>query len=261
METMHWTRVAQAGTLAALVACGGDDRASAGEAHLAQPAGPVGTGTVTGVVRFLGTAPPNRAIDMREEPQCRAVYHSAPHQLTVVVNRNRTLANVFVYVKQGLPTSAGYPPPPTPVTLAQRGCQYHPRVFGIMVGQELDVRNNDPLQHGIIAKRVAKRTSAIIQPAAAMTGDHIFRVPEIMVPLECALHPWMRAYVGVVAHPCFATTDDEGRFTIEHLPNGTYTIEAWHERYGRRTATVTIADSATRHLTFTYTAPDAQGTS
>jgi hypothetical protein len=68
----------------------------------------------------------------------------------------------------------------------------------------------------------------------------------------------MRAYIGVLPHPFFATTGDDGRFTIPRLPPGTYTLEAWHEGYGRRAATVTVRDSTTRHVTFTYSASPAE---
>ena len=56
-----------------------------------------------------------------------------------------------------------------------------------------------------------------------------FTVPEVMVRFKCDVHPWMAAYVGVVAHPYFAVTDAYGAFDIKGLPPGTYTLEAWHE--------------------------------
>ena len=58
-----------------------------------------------------------------------------------------------------------------------------------------------------------------------------------MIPVKCNVHPWMRSYIGVVSHPFFAVTGDDGTFTIKGLPPGKYTLEAWHEKYrhqGRR---------------------------
>lgn len=256
--------MARAATLAVFMACHEDDRAAASKVASQPPPalpGPMGSATISGSVRFIGTAPANPTIDMRREPLCRNVYHSPPHQLTVVLNRNGTLANVFVYLKRGLPAGAVYPQPAEPVTLDQRGCQYQPRVFGIMVGQPLEVRNIDPLVHNISAARKANRPRAIDQPAAGFTADHTFRAAQVMVPLTCTVHAWMRAYAGVLPHPFFAVTGRDGRFTIDRVPRGTYTIEAWHEKYGRRTATVTVADSAIKELSFTYTTPVAAETS
>jgi hypothetical protein len=124
-------------------------------------------------------------------------------------------------------------------------------VFGIMVGQALTIRNDDAVAHVMDASGVQTRSFAI-PLAAGRSGDHVFRAAEVMVPLEGRTHRWMRAYVGVLPHPFFATTGDDGRFTISRLPPGTYTLEAWHEGYGRRSATVTVRDSTTQHVTFTY---------
>ena len=215
------------------------------------PDGPYGGGTILGIVRFVGAAPDNPIIDMRTAPACRAVYHSVPRQLSVVVNPNRTLANVFVYVRQGLPASSDYAVAPDSVLVTQRGCQYHPRVFGLMVGQTLMIRNDDIVAHAIETVGVKTQRLTLALPAGRKTA-HVFRSAEVMVPFGGRTHRWMRAYAGIVSHPFFATTGDDGRFTIGRLPSGTYTLEAWHEGYGRRTATVTVRDSTTQHVTFTY---------
>ncbi len=215
--------------------------------------GPFGNATISGIVRFVGSVPDNPLIDMRAAPECRATYHAPPRQLSVIVNPNRTLENVFVYVKRGLPPQSHYAPAPDTLLLAQRGCVYRPRVFGLMVGQALALRNDDALDHRIDARGVKSRSFSI-PLASGRSSEHVFRSPEVMVPLQCATHAWMRAYVGILPHPFFATTGDNGRFTISHLAPGTYTLEAWHEGYGRRSATVTVRDSTTQHVTFTYAA-------
>ena len=241
--------------LLALVACSpradtGVQRAESTDS-LPVPDGPYGSGTIVGIVRFVGAMPENPIIDMRAAPACRAVYHAVPRQLSVVVNPNRTLANVFVYVKQGLPASSHYAAPSDSLLITQRGCQYHPRVFGLMVAQTLVIRNDDIVAHRIEATGLKTRSFTSALPAGRKTG-HVFRNAEVMVPFGGRTHRWMRAYAGIVSHPFFATTGNDGRFTIGRLPSGTYTLEAWHEGYGRRTATVTVRDSTTQHVTFTY---------
>jgi len=110
-----------------------------------------------------------------------------------------------------------------------------------------------PLLHNIKAMGKANRPFNISQPAAGMKTERTFSAPEVMLPFECNVHGWMHAYAGVLPYPFFATTGTDGRFTIEHLPPGTYTIEAWQEKYGTRTATVTVAGNETKTVDFTYT--------
>jgi hypothetical protein len=64
----------------------------------------------------------------------------------------------------------------------------------------------------------------------------------------------MHAYVGVVSHPYFAVTGKEGTFELVTVPPGTYTIEAWHEKLGRQTQSVTIGEKDSKDVTFTFKA-------
>jgi hypothetical protein len=75
-----------------------------------------------------------------------------------------------------------------------------------------------------------------------------------MVPFKCDVHGWMNAYVGVLDHPYFAVSDKDGKFDIKNLPAGTYTIEAWHEKLGTMTQSVTIAAKDTKEITFAFKA-------
>lgn len=209
--------------------------------------------TVSGKVKFVGKAPANPAIDMSEEPKCKAKYTTMPHEPVVEVNKNGTLANVFVYVKSGLPADAKYPTPTTPVEIDQTGCRYHPRVFGIMVGQPLAIKNSDGILHNIKAMAKKNRPFNISQPTI-MTTNRSFTTVEVMLPFECNVHGWMHAWAGVLPHPFFASTGADGSFSITGLPAGTYTIEAFHEKYGMQTATVTVTGSDTKTADFTYTA-------
>lgn len=209
---------------------------------------------LSGRVRFTGTPPANARIDMSEEPQCKAKYPTPPTQETVMVGQGG-LANVFVYVKSGLPAGQRYPAPTTPVTLDQEGCRYHPHVFGIRVGQQLAIENSDPLMHNIKSRGTRNRPFNISQSNVTATPTmRTFAAPEVMVALECNVHGWMKAFVGVLDHPFFGVTGPDGSYKIAGLPPGTYTIEAWHERYGTQTATVTVPATGTKTQDFTYPA-------
>jgi len=204
-------------------------------------------------VKFTGKAPINPVIDMSEEAKCKVKYTTPPREETVSVNANGTLANVFVYVKAGLPESYKAPAPSGPVVLDQNGCRYHPHAFGILVGQALEIKNSDGILHNIKAKGVKNRPFNISQPTT-MSSSRTFSAPEVMVPLECNVHGWMHAWLGVLPHPFFAVSGSDGAFTITGLPPGTYTLEAWHEKYGTQTASVTVSGSGTKTADFTFAA-------
>jgi plastocyanin len=242
---------------------GGDNQ----QAQAAPPASPpaaatdaagdaqAGGATISGKIKFTGARPANAAIDMSEEAACKAKYTAgaAPRAETVVGSAG-ALGNVFVYVRSGLPASAKYQAPSAPVVLDQDGCRYKPHVFGVMVGQPVEIRNSDPVLHNIKAKATKNRPFNISQPTAGMKTTRTFSAPEVMVALECNVHGWMNAYAGVRPDPFFAVSEADGSFSIKGLPPGTYTIEAWHERYGTQTATVTVAGTETKTADITFAA-------
>ncbi|HEV8612485.1 MAG TPA: carboxypeptidase regulatory-like domain-containing protein [Gemmatimonadales bacterium] len=214
-------------------------------------AAPAGGATIAGSIKFTGTPPANPTIDMSEEAVCKAKYTTPPTDPQIVVSGGK-LGNVFVYVKSGLPAGASYPAPTTAVTIDQRGCLYHPRVFGVMVGQPIEILNSDPVLHNIKAVPTANRGFNISQPSEGMKTTRTFNTPEVMVPLQCNVHGWMHAFVGVMSHPFFATSGEDGSFTIKGLPAGTYQLEAWHEKLGTQTMTVTVAENGTATADFTF---------
>jgi plastocyanin len=230
---------------------GGDAGGGEGGAPSSQAAvAPLGSGTISGTVVFEGAPPANPAIDMSEEPSCAARYGGQPTD-PVVMAANGRLANVFVRVTGGLPAGP-YPMPAGKPEIDQEGCLYHPRVVGVMAGQAITILNSDSLLHNIKAVPTVNRGFNVSQPRAGMSREQVFTEPEIMVPLECNVHGWMKAYVGVVAHPYFATSAEDGTFTIGGLPPGTYQLEAWHESLGTKTGEVTIGPDGTGTVTFTY---------
>ena len=211
-------------------------------------------GTITGTIKFTGVAPKNPPIDMSEEAACKAKYKTTPTEENVVAGPANALANVFVYVKAGVPAGQTFTAPTTAVVLDQDGCRYHPHVLGIMVGQPLEILNTDPVLHNIKAIAKANRPFNVSQPSAGMKTTRTFTAPEVMVNLECNVHGWMHAYAGVHPDPFFAVSAANGSFTISGLPPGTYTIEAWHEKFGTQTATVTIAGTESKTQNFTFAA-------
>ena len=125
------------------------------------------------------------------------------------------------------------------------------------VGQPLEIVNSDPTLHNIHAMPKANAEFNNGQPIQGMKTTHTFTAKEVMVPFKCDVHGWMNAYVGVLDHPYFAVTDKDGKFELKGLPPGTYTIEAWHEKLGTQTQSVTIGAKETKDVTFTFKAAAA----
>ena len=231
-------------------ACGGGEGgSSSGGGGETVAAAPLGTGSIAGVINFAGSAPANPVLDMSDEAECAAKYSDGPFDPIVLVADGK-LANVFVRVTGGLP-SGPYPAPSGAAVIDQNGCLYSPRVIGVMVGQDIEIKNSDPLAHNIKAMPSENRPFNISQPRV-MSSTRSFNTAEVMVPLECSVHGWMKAYVGVVEHPYFAVSGSDGTFTISGLPDGTYTIEAWHETLGVQTAEVTVSGGATASAELSY---------
>jgi hypothetical protein len=234
----------------ALVGCGGDGGAGGGAAADVEPVEIQNPGTITGVVNFAGEAPMPEPIDMRSEPACAERHEGTPVQHTVLVNDNGTLRNVFVRVSEGI--DQRFPAPRDPVELDQVGCVYTPHIVAVQAGQPIAIRNSDPVLHNVNTRPQTNRGFNISQPQAGMVTERTFNSQEVMIPVRCDVHGWMAAYIGVVDHPYFAVTGDDGSFRIENLPPGDYVIEAWHEQYGTQTANVTVPPDGTAEADFNY---------
>jgi hypothetical protein len=211
-------------------------------------------GSVRGRVVVDGAVAPADVIRLDGDPKCVQLADGAERRAEdVVMGEGKSLQNVFVYVKEGLPNRI-YPVPAEAVLLDQQKCRYLPRVLGVQVGQQLTVKNSDPLLHNVRAESAINEPFDVGTPVQGMEVKRTFVTREVMVPVKCNVHAWMNAYIGVLEHPYFAVSDESGRFSLPPLPPGTYTIEIWHERFGTQTQQVTVAATDTKDLTFTYRA-------
>jgi plastocyanin len=215
-------------------------------APAATPIDPATVATVSGTVKLDGAAPKPNKIDMSQDPACKGANTAE----TVIADGGK-LANVFVYVKDGLGNRT-FDTPKDPVVIDQQGCKYHPHVLGVMTGQDVQIKNDDQTTHNIHPTPKDNREWNESQPPSSPALEKNFAREEIMLPVKCNQHPWMKMYLNVVNSPFFAVTDASGKYELKGLPPGTYTIAFVQEKLGEQTQQVTVApkDSKTVDQSF-----------
>jgi len=215
-------------------------------APAATPIDPATVASVSGTVKFDGAAPKAAKIDMSQDPACKG-----DNKAETIVADGGNLANVFVYVKDGL-GSRTFDVPKESVTIEQKGCQYHPHVLGVMTGQNVEIKNDDPTTHNIHPTPKDNREWNESQPPQAAAIEKNFAREEVMLPVKCNQHPWMKMYINVVKSPFYAVTGADGKYEIKGLPPGDYTIAFVQEKLGEQDQKVTLAakDSKTVDASF-----------
>lgn len=209
-------------------------------------------GDIAGKIYFQGEKPKLLPLDMRHDPVCVSEHEGTVYAPDGAVNDNGTLPNAFVYIKSGtgkLPETA----PKNSVDLTQQGCMYEPHVLGIVVGQPLQVLTLDPTTHNIHVMGVANRGWNVTQQPGSPSVIRRFTKPEVMIPVHCNEHPWMKAYIGVVSNPFYAVTGSDGSFALKGVPPGEYTVAVWTATFGTQEQKVEVRDGETASLNFTFT--------
>jgi plastocyanin len=220
--------------------------AATAPAAAATPIDPATAASVSGTVKFAGTPPKAATIDMSQDPNCKG-QNTAEN----IVVSGGNLANVFVYVKEGLGNRT-FDIPKDPVVVDQQGCKYHPHALGVMVGQTVKIVNSDPTTHNIHPTPKDNREWNESQPPQAAPLEKVFAREEILLPVKCNQHPWMRMFISVVKNPFYAVSGPDGKFEIKGLPPGDYTLAFVQEKLGEQDVKVTLApkDSKTVDMTF-----------
>lgn len=236
-QTKVWLVLTIALSLVLAAACGGSGTnstnapATTGGASAGPYSGP--TGTVSGVISFNGTPPAPKKIDTSADPVCGQKNPNLSTDDTVVTDGK--LANTFVYIKEGTVEGGkkiadySWATPATAVQLDQNGCHYVPHVLGIQVNQKLSITNSDATQHNIHPTPKLNPEWNQTQANGAAPIEKTFARPEVLIPVKCNQHPWMKSYIGVMRSPFFAVSGKDGSFEIKGVPPGKYTVVAWRE--------------------------------
>lgn len=197
---------------------------------------------VTGKVTLSGKAPEAKDIDMSGVKECAAQHPDPVSEDTIVADDKGNLANVVVSLKIDDPSVLGGEVPKDAAVIDQKGCMYSPHVVAMMVGQKLVVKNDDPFAHNIHSLAQTNPGFNFMQPNKDAGKDAPTPKTKEVIKVKCDVHPWMGAWLVVLDHPFFSVSKTDGTFTIKGLPDGDYTLQAWHEKLGTQEAKVTVKD-------------------
>ena len=211
--------------------------------------------TISGTVKYDGKVPTLKPLAMDADPVCASKHKDPVPNEMLSLGSGNTMGNILVHVTGGLPAGKTFPPPKDPVVMDQNGCLYKPHVFVIQTGQTFKVLNSDGILHNVHALPNVNGQFNMAMPPTRKEAEHVFDKPEDVFKIKCDVHPWMTAYTAVVSNPFYSVTKEDGKFTISNLPAGTYEIEAWHEKLGKKTEKVTVGEDDTKTVDFKFTAP------
>ena len=222
-------------------------------------AGSAMAGSISGTVTYDGKVPNLKPLAMDADPVCASKHKEpVPNQMLELGKTGNTMGNILVRVTSGLPAGKTYPAPKDPVVMDQNGCIYQPHVFVLQQGQTWKVLNSDGVLHNVHALPKTNAQFNMAMPPNRKEAEHTFDKKEDPFVVKCDVHPWMTAWTTVTDNPFFSVTKEDGKFTIKDLPAGTYEIEAWHEKLGKKTEKVTITDADTKTVDFKFSAPGGQ---
>ncbi|MCI0436971.1 MAG: carboxypeptidase regulatory-like domain-containing protein [Gemmatimonadetes bacterium] len=215
---------------------------------------------LTGTARFAGTAPAGEPIDFSGDAYCAGAHgNTRVLERAVVAGADGGLRDVVIYIRNA-PAARGQPPA-TPVVLDQQGCLYTPHVVALRAKQTLLVRNSDETLHNVHVRAQNNKEFNIGQPIRGIESRRSFDNPEIGISVTCDVHGWMSGAIAVFDHDWFDVTSANGGFSIDGVPAGTYTIEAWHETLGTQSRQVTVGAGGDATVEFTFGSDGTDSTS
>lgn len=200
-------------------------------------------GTIFGVVKFKGSAPPEKKLQITKDKEVCGKTAKADPSLII---SDGDVANAVAYITD---IKKGKKMEPQKATLNQRGCEYHPHVLAFPAGSTLEVLNPDGILHNIHSYSQKNTPFNMAQPKFKKTLTVKIDKPEV-INIKCDVHDWMKGWLFAAENPYFSVTDNRGSFKLTDVPPGTYTLEVWHETLGKLTKKVTVKPGQETKVTF-----------
>ena len=223
---------------------------AAGCKSAARNPAPQPTGSIYGSVTVTTPSPQPGPAQFTHHPDCASLKDYGPFRFEDQT-LPRTVPPVFLWISAGLPSQ---PPPRTQAVLTQFQCRFQPQILGVLPGQPVDFTNADPfLAYFRVTPAISGNPSlALTLPPIKPGKVHTFSHPELLIPVTSPNRPWMKAWINVVPNSHFTLSGPDGRFTLRHLPPGTYTLSALRPGFPIQTRSISIKPGAATHATFTF---------
>jgi plastocyanin len=200
-------------------------------------------GTIEGIVKFKGAAPPAKKLQISKDSDVCG--KTTKTDASLIVN-NGDVENAVVTIAD---IKKGKPLTPGEVKLDQRDCEYHPHVLAFSAGSTVEVLNPDGILHNIHSYSKVNSPFNFAQPKFKKTLSVKIDKPEI-INVKCDVHNWMNGWLFAAGNPYFSVTDSHGSFKLTDVPPGTYTLQVWQETLGTMTQKVTVKPNETAKVTF-----------
>ena len=215
-----------------------------------------GTGTIEGVVIYVGEVPKSRTRDDAGQQR----------RLLAVHRRTKGLRDVLAYLERDKENSARLKDSPAntvvapaPVVVEQVEHTFRPHLIAIRTGQQVKFTNGDAANHNVHAIGVELQNNFNVMTGATGEYLHQFVLEKKLRPisLRCDLHPWMQGWVYVFDHPFYAVSDEHGKFRIRSVPMGEYRLTIRQPNVGyRKTLAVAVQPQQTTKVQVRLTPDD-----
>ncbi len=206
-----------------------------------------GAGTIEGRVVFTGkTIPRPTMIENVTDPQSCGIEHSFEDLL--ISKKNRGIQNVILALANE-DFRLQPRPPGEKLVLDNRKCRFDPHVAVLTAGSIVEAINSDAIFH--TTHLYSGPSSRNLSLHVGGKASHALQRPGFVI-VKCDIHGWMKAFIRVDNHPFHAVSDADGKFQIRGIPEGSYTLEVWHEYYGEQKLVVTVRGGKTVRLEIKY---------
>ena len=195
-------------------------------------------GSISGTVKYAGTAPAPAKIPVTKDPEVCGKEGKEKISPDLTVGPGGGIANVVVVVKAAKGKKLDVPT--TNPVFDQKTCEFHPHVLAFPAGSTVDVLNSDGILHNIHTTSTANPSVNQAQPKFKPKIQIKVDKPEWPIKVQCDAHGWMHAYWISQEHPYYAVTGPDGTFKISDLPAGDYEVEVWQEKLGKKTEKVSV---------------------